>query len=72
VQEYFDAAGPLAGVSWPVRYKQDDAERLEHLRSMDVRMFSALAYARLLRLGKISKRLQAKSRRSAAPMRQMQ
>ncbi len=45
VWEYFDAAGPLVGVSWPVRYKWDDAERVEHLRSMSVRMFSALAYA---------------------------
>src|ERR1700683_3071825 len=45
VWEYFDAAGPLIGVSWPIRYKWSDAERVAHLRAMGVRMFSALAYA---------------------------
>ena len=45
VWEYFDASGPLIGVSWPIRYKWDDAARVAHLRSMGVRMFSALAYA---------------------------
>jgi len=42
---YFDTAGPLVGVSWPIRYKWSDEERVAHLRSMGVRMFSALAYA---------------------------
>jgi uncharacterized protein len=45
VWEYFDASGPLIGVSWPIRYKWSDAERVAHLRAMGVRMFSALAYA---------------------------
>jgi predicted TIM-barrel fold metal-dependent hydrolase len=45
VWEYFDQAGPLVGISWPIRYKWSDAERVAHLRSMGVRMFSALAYA---------------------------
>jgi predicted TIM-barrel fold metal-dependent hydrolase len=45
VWEYFDGAGPLVGRSWPIRYKGSDAERVAHLRSMGVRMFSALAYA---------------------------
>ena len=45
VWQYFDAGGPLLGVRWPVRYKWSDAERVAHLRSMGVRMFSALAYA---------------------------
>jgi len=45
VWEYFDAAGPLVGVSWPIRYKWTDAERVAHLRSMGVQLFSALAYA---------------------------
>jgi predicted TIM-barrel fold metal-dependent hydrolase len=45
VWEYFDGAGPLLGRSWPIRYKWGDAERVAHLRSMGVRMFSALAYA---------------------------
>jgi hypothetical protein len=45
VWEYFEAAGPLLGTSWPIRYKGSDPERVEQLRAMDVRMFSALAYA---------------------------
>jgi len=45
VWEYFDAAGPLLGRSWPIRYKWSDVERVAHLRAMGVRMFSALAYA---------------------------
>ncbi len=45
VWEYFDAAGPLIGTSWPIQYKWTDAERVAHLRSMHVKLFSALAYA---------------------------
>jgi uncharacterized protein len=45
VWEYFDAAGPLLGRSWPIRYKGSDEERVGQLRGMGVRMFSALAYA---------------------------
>ncbi len=45
VWEYFDAAGPLVGVRWPIRYKGSDEERVAHLRGLGVRMFSALAYA---------------------------
>jgi hypothetical protein len=45
VWEYFDAAGPLIGTSWPIRYKWTDDERVAHLRSMQVKLFGALAYA---------------------------
>ncbi|WP_019868704.1 amidohydrolase family protein [Salinispora oceanensis] len=45
VWAYFDAAGPLLGTTWPIRYRWSDAERLAHLRRMGVRAFSALAYA---------------------------
>jgi len=45
VWAYFDAAGPLVGVTWPIRYRWPDAERVAHLRGMDVRLFSALCYA---------------------------
>jgi uncharacterized protein len=45
VWEYFDEAGPLVGISWPIIYKWSDAERVEHLRGMGVRTFTALAYA---------------------------
>jgi predicted TIM-barrel fold metal-dependent hydrolase len=45
VWAYFDEAGPLVGLPWPIRYKWTDEERVAHLRAMGVRMFSALAYA---------------------------
>ncbi len=45
VWAYFDEAGPLVGVPWPIRYKWPDEERVAHLRHMGVRIFSALAYA---------------------------
>jgi uncharacterized protein len=45
VWEYFDEAGPLIGTSWPIRYKWTDDERVAHLRSMQVKLFGALAYA---------------------------
>lgn len=45
VWEYFDAAGPLVGITWPIRYRWPDEQRVAHLRSLGVRMFSALAYA---------------------------
>src|SRR5256886_11078958 len=45
VWEYFDAAGPLVGITWPIRYRWPDEQRVAHLRALGVRMFSALAYA---------------------------
>lgn len=45
VWDYFDSAGPLLGRPWPVTYRGSDEERVEHLRSMGVRRFSALSYA---------------------------
>ncbi|SBT47277.1 hypothetical protein GA0070621_2852 [Micromonospora narathiwatensis] len=44
VWAYFDAAGPLLGTEWPIRYRWDDAERVAHLRRLGVRAFTALAY----------------------------
>jgi predicted TIM-barrel fold metal-dependent hydrolase len=45
VWAYFDAAGPLVGTEWPIRYRGSDADRVAHLRELGVRAFSALAYA---------------------------
>ncbi len=45
VWEYFDAAGPLVGTTWPIRYRWPDGQRVAHLREMNVLAFSALAYA---------------------------
>ncbi|HEY0700814.1 MAG TPA: amidohydrolase family protein [Micromonospora sp.] len=45
VWAYFDSAGPLTGIEWPIRYRWPDAERVAHLRRLGVRAFTALAYA---------------------------
>ncbi|HEX7746314.1 MAG TPA: amidohydrolase family protein [Micromonosporaceae bacterium] len=45
VWAYFDAAGPLVGTEWPIRYRWPDARRVAHLAEMGVRAFTALAYA---------------------------
>ncbi|WP_410813636.1 amidohydrolase family protein [Micromonospora sp. 067-2] len=44
VWAYFDAAGPLVGTEWPIRYRWSDDDRVAHLRRLGVRAFSALAY----------------------------
>jgi uncharacterized protein len=45
VREQFDTAGPLIGRPWPLFYRGDDDERVEQLRALGVRRFSALPYA---------------------------
>lgn len=45
VWAYFDAAGPLLGREWPITYRGSDDERVEQLRRMGVKRFSALSYA---------------------------
>lgn len=45
VWEHFDSAGPLIGREWPITYRGTDSERVEQLRSLGVRRFSALPYA---------------------------
>lgn len=45
VWEYFDAAGPLVGASWPIRYRWPQEQRVAHLRAMGVGLFGALSYA---------------------------
>lgn len=41
----FDTAGPLIGRPWPIAYRGSDEERVEQLRALGVRRFSALPYA---------------------------
>jgi predicted TIM-barrel fold metal-dependent hydrolase len=41
----FDAAGPLIGRDWPIRYRGSEEERVGWLRALGVRRFSALSYA---------------------------
>jgi uncharacterized protein len=45
VWDHFDQAGPLIGRPWPITYRGTEQERVETLRRLNVRMFSALAYA---------------------------
>jgi predicted TIM-barrel fold metal-dependent hydrolase len=45
VWDHFDEGGPKVGVMWPIIYKWSDEERVEHLKSLGVRVFTALAYA---------------------------
>jgi hypothetical protein len=44
VWAYFDRAGPLVQMEWPINYRYDEAERLARLRAMGVRAFTALVY----------------------------
>ncbi|HEY3013695.1 MAG TPA: amidohydrolase family protein [Nocardioides sp.] len=41
----FDLAGPKIGRAWPIRYRGTIDERVERLRDLGVRRFSALPYA---------------------------
>jgi uncharacterized protein len=45
VRAQFDNAGPLIGRDWPLLYRGDDEERIQQLRALGVRRFSALPYA---------------------------
>lgn len=44
VWAYFDAAGPLTGVAWPIAYREREEQRLSRLRAMGVRAFPSLVY----------------------------
>lgn len=44
VWAYFDSAGPLTGVEWPITYRQDEDERLAVLRSFGVLRFTSMLY----------------------------
>jgi hypothetical protein len=45
VWAHFDEVGPLIGRPWPIRYRWPEADRVEHLRRLGVRAFTALSYA---------------------------
>lgn len=45
VWQAFDSAGPKLGRPWPIRYRLAEEERVDLLRAMGVRRFSALPYA---------------------------
>ena len=43
----FDQAGPLIGRPWPITYRDSEEQRVDRLRALGVRRFSALSYAHL-------------------------
>ena len=45
VWAHFDEAGPLIGRPWPIEYRWTQERRLDHLRQLGVRRFTALTYA---------------------------
>jgi predicted TIM-barrel fold metal-dependent hydrolase len=44
VWAYFDAAGPLVGRPWPIRYREQEEHRLATLRGFGVRAFTSMLY----------------------------
>ena len=44
VWAYFDAAGPLIGRPWPIRYRGEQQRRLDTLRGFGVRAFTSMLY----------------------------
>jgi predicted TIM-barrel fold metal-dependent hydrolase len=44
VWAYFDAAGPLVGRPWPIRYREREQRRLETMRGFGVRAFTSMLY----------------------------
>ncbi|MGW1890420.1 amidohydrolase family protein [Streptomyces sp. NPDC002004] len=44
VWEYFDGAGPLTRIEWPIAYRHDEEQRLAVLREFGVRAFTAMLY----------------------------
>jgi uncharacterized protein len=45
VWAHFDEAGPLIGRDWPIRYRDPIEDRIKTLKTLGVRVFTALAYA---------------------------
>lgn len=44
VWAYFDAAGPLTGREWPIRYRHEEDSRVAHLRALGVGRFTSMLY----------------------------
>ncbi|GLF95805.1 amidohydrolase family protein [Streptomyces yaizuensis] len=44
VWAYFDAAGPLTGLEWPITYRHGEEKRVRLLRAFGVRAFTAMIY----------------------------
>lgn len=44
VWAYFDSAGPLTGMEWPITYREDEDTRIEMMREFGVRGFTSMIY----------------------------
>lgn len=44
VWAYFDAAGSVLGLDWPIAYRTDEPRRVETLRGLGVRRFTSMLY----------------------------
>ncbi|WP_406731518.1 amidohydrolase family protein [Streptomyces sp. NBC_01794] len=44
VWAYFDAAGPLTGLEWPITYRHEEERRVALLREFGVRSFTSMLY----------------------------
>ncbi|WP_328582857.1 amidohydrolase family protein [Streptomyces sp. NBC_00370] len=44
VWEYFESAGPLVGMEWPITYRHEENERVALLRAFGVRAYTSLLY----------------------------
>ncbi|MGB8942126.1 MAG: amidohydrolase family protein [Streptomyces sp.] len=44
VWDYFDSAGPLTGVKWPIAYRHEEEQRLALLREFGVLAFTSMIY----------------------------
>jgi uncharacterized protein len=44
VWAYFDAAGPLTGMEWPITYRHEEERRVALLRDFGVRAFTSMLY----------------------------
>ncbi|MFI8824115.1 amidohydrolase family protein [Streptomyces sp. NPDC053431] len=44
VWAYFDSAGPLTGVPWPITYREEEDRRVTLLRDFGVRAFTSMLY----------------------------
>ncbi|MEU2108268.1 amidohydrolase family protein [Streptomyces sp. NPDC019507] len=44
VWAYFDSAGPLTGMAWPITYREEEGRRLALLREFGVKSFTSMLY----------------------------
>ncbi|CAM5722226.1 hypothetical protein SGLAM104S_07268 [Streptomyces glaucescens] len=44
VWAYFDSAGPLTGLEWPITYRYEEEQRMALIRSFRVSRFASMLY----------------------------